>query len=223
MTGDGPISHPVFARLYDRLNRSSEASLFPDHRRYLSAGLSGTVLEIGVGTGAMFPYYHEVARTEPDLELHGIEPDPHMRRQAVDRAGELDLAIALVEARAEALPFDDQVFDHVIAPLSLCSVARLEAGLEEIGRVLEPAGELRFFEHVRSPGLRGRVQGVASPYWRPLAGGCHIDRRTDRRIGERFDLQEYEVFDIGDIGTFPVKRFVRGRARPRDSDRARGG
>ena len=51
-------------------------------------------------------------------------------------------------------------------------------------RVLEPGGELRFFEHVRAdtPGL-ARVQRVFdATIWPTFGGGCHPHRDTRTAI-----------------------------------------
>ena len=45
------------------------------------------------------------------------------------------------------------------------------------GRVLKPGGKLLFSEHWRSPDAAvTRWQTRLQPYWKPLAGGCHLDR-----------------------------------------------
>src|SRR5436853_589602 len=49
-------------------------------------------------------------------------------------------------------------------------------------RVLRPDGELRFIEHVRGVGLRGRVQDAIKPVWKWLGAGCNPNRRTEQAI-----------------------------------------
>jgi hypothetical protein len=45
--------------------------------------------------------------------------------------------------------------------------------------LLKDGGQLLFLEHVRSPGLRGRIQAAVTPVWSRTAGaGCHLDRPT---------------------------------------------
>lgn len=70
-------SHPVFARLYDPVTSVFEGRVEP-HRRYLTRSLDGRVLTVGAGTGRGF----EQLETSDAGEVHAVEPDPHMRRQA---------------------------------------------------------------------------------------------------------------------------------------------
>lgn len=54
-----------------------------------------------------------------------------------------------------AAPFEDASFDAAVCSLVLCSVPRQASALAELRRVLRRGGELRFFEHVRSPTPQG--------------------------------------------------------------------
>jgi ubiquinone/menaquinone biosynthesis C-methylase UbiE len=93
-----------------------------------------------------------------------------------------------------------------------CTIPDVEQAMREIDRVLKPNGELRFLEHVRSHGLHGRVQDQVAPLWKRMAGGCHLNRRTERMIAESpLKLTEIEEREI-DTRFTPVKRFIRGMA-----------
>ena len=211
--------HPIFAATYDYFNRYAEKNLLPEHRQYLTQDLHGTVLDLGAGTGAMFPYLNEVAQQETSLQLHGIEPDPHMRTRAEERAKHIGLPIELRSTRAESLPYADDTFDVVIASLVFCTISNTERALDEIDRVLKPTGEFRFLEHVRSEGLLGQVQDLAAPLWKVIGAGCHLNRETKTIVAN----SPLEIVDIEtlDIGVVPVKRFIRGRAVPRHSTESR--
>ena len=186
-------SHPIFARLYDPVMKPAEQTVLADHRRYLVDEISGAVLDLGAGTGAMFPYFGEATAGSRDVTLFAIEPDPHMRRQAVKRARDLGLDIDIESAGAEALPFADDSFDVVIASLVFCTIPDFDAALSEVARVLKPGGEFRFLEHVRGEGAVGVAHDVLAPAWHTVAGGCHLNRETDEifRDDERFELVDY--------------------------------
>lgn len=186
-------SHPIFARLYDPVMRPAERTVLAEHRRYLVDGISGRVLDLGAGTGALFPYFRETAVDGADVTLFAIEPDPYMRRQAVDRARTLGLDIEIESADAETLPFADGSFDVVIASLVFCTIPDVDAALSEVARVLKPGGEFRFLEHVRGDGAAGVAHDVLAPAWQTVAGGCHLNRETDEvfRGDDRFELVDY--------------------------------
>lgn len=198
-------SHPVFAALYDPLTRLAERR-FETHREWLAADLEGSVLDLGCGTGAMFPYL-----CGRGLDLHAIDPDPHMRQRAEQRASELDCTVAIGDGYSESLPYPDGTFDAVVVSLVLCSVSDLEGSVSEIARVLKPGGECRFLEHVRADGWQARLQERLTPCWRHVAGGCELDRATPEWFVSNPDLH-VETLQRLPIGVPPVAPVLRGRA-----------
>jgi ubiquinone/menaquinone biosynthesis C-methylase UbiE len=199
-------SHPLFAAVYDPLMQNAEEQLLPRHREYLARDLSGRVLDVGSGTGAMFPYFVALAG---EVEFHGVEPDPHMRKRARREARTIGLPIDLRERSAESLPYPDDHFDVVVAGLVFCTIPDPEAALEEIGRVLKPGGEFRFLEHVHDVGWRARLQSVVEPAWEQIAGGCRLTRETGELFTghEAFEVVDFERFELG---AAVVRPFVRG-------------
>lgn len=206
------IAHPRFARLYDL---APEERLLAPHRDYLVRDLSGRVLDLGAGTGSLFSHVAEQApRGEDALSLSAIEPDPHMRRRARERAADLGLEIDLRDARAEALPFPDDSFDAVIASVVFCTIGEPEAAIEEVARVLKPRGEFRFLEHVRADGPTATLQDLINPVWARAAGGCQLNRDTIELFVSRDAFEVVEIERL-DRGLFPATPFVRGRLRRR--------
>lgn len=206
--------HPLLSKLYDPVMALPERVVLGRHRRAVTDGLSGHVLEIGAGTGVMFPYY---AALDTEISVEAIEPDPHMRQQAKDRVDALNLDCTIVDANAESLPFDDDSVDVAVASLVFCTIEQPETALAELARVLKPGGGVRFIEHVRARGAIGRVHDVLTPGWYHVAGGCHLNRTTGDlfRQDERFELMEYTRFESGLTRVLPL---VRGRLeRRRDS------
>src|SRR6056297_3239918 len=203
------IDSDVLAALYDRL---PDRFLVGPHREYLAADLSGNVLDLGAGTGAMFPYVDDVA--DGDLEYHAIEPDPKMRRRATRKAEAADVQVHLRDARGESLPYADNSFDTVLSSLVFCTIPGFNAALDEVARVLRPGGELRFLEHVRNDGWRARAQDALTPLWSRAAGGCQLNRATVARFVAD---DAFEVLDVerANVGVFPATPIVRGRLRRR--------
>ncbi|MBI3970246.1 MAG: class I SAM-dependent methyltransferase, partial [Chloroflexi bacterium] len=144
--------HRWFAATYDLVNRWGERRLLGPLRRRLLGNATGTVLELGAGTGVSFPYYPRAAT------IVATEPDPFMLRRARRRAAQLDLPVRFVRCTAETLPFAGATFDTVAVALVLCTVEDLPQSLAEARRVLKPDGTLRFIEHVRADGFAGEVQ-----------------------------------------------------------------
>jgi len=181
--------HKWFAAIYDRMNRLDGTEKFlAKHRPYVAGEAEGTVLEVGAGTGANFPYFKK------DAKVTAIEPDPYMFERAKKRLAELGLEhIKLVQHPAEQLPFDDSSFDHVVSSMVFCSVRDPQRALAEVKRVLKSGGSFRFIEHVRSQNAFGsRLQDFVQPVWTWFGAGCHPNRRTLQSI-EQAGLQVEEV------------------------------
>ena len=170
--------------LYDRyvlprlLALVMRQELFVPFRRRIGAEASGRVLEIGIGSGLNLPFYGAGVR-----EVIGVDPSPVLLGFARDRAAGLKVSLAVREAAAERLPFEDGIFDTVVTTWSLCTIGDPVAALREARRVLAPGGRLLFAEHGLSPDASvARWQNRITPVWKHIAGGCHTNRPIDRLI-----------------------------------------
>lgn len=148
------------------------------YKRALLGNLSGTVLEIGAGTGENFPFY------APGIHWIGIEPNVFMHPHLLEAAKKYGITGDLRAVTAEHLPFDDASVDAVVSTLVLCSVSDQAQVLGEILRVLKPRGKYVFIKHVVALELsRERfLQKLTKPFWRALADGCEPDRDTAAAI-----------------------------------------
>lgn len=190
--------------LYDDVLGAADRAGFAEQRAALVADLKGEVLEIGVGTGAMFPHYGAKAK------VTGIELD----KEFLDRAKKREdyaASVELHEGNAESLAFDTGRFDAVVAALVLCSVDSPEKILAEIRRVLKPEGELRLVEHVVSDKpVSGALMRTFDPVWLKLNGqGCRMARDTEAAIEHAsFEIVERHPFQIFAPGlpAFPMRR-----------------
>ncbi|HVH44240.1 MAG TPA: methyltransferase domain-containing protein [Labilithrix sp.] len=202
----------LFATVYDPFMRRTERACLSEWRRALLAPLSGSVLEIGAGTGANLPFY---PRSLERLVL--TDADEHMLRR-LRRRPELEANRGeIVRSSADALPFADHSFDAVVSTLVLCSVPDPARTLAEVRRVLRPGGSLVFLEHVaadeRTAPSRLRWQHRAEPLWSRLAGGCHLTRDAKGAIeAQGFVLESLERESMRK--SLPIVRpTIRGTAR----------
>jgi SAM-dependent methyltransferase len=163
-----------FSALYDRLMKRTEEAGFRDMRRQALAPASGRTIDIGSGTGGNLGLYPDSV-----TELVFAEPDPHMIKRLRPKVRGAGLDAEVVEAPAEALPFEDSSFDTAVYTLVLCTVPDAAAALAETARILKPGGKLLFVEHVRAkdPGAARWQDRLEGP-WRFFADGCHCNRDT---------------------------------------------
>ncbi len=157
--------------------------LKPVHRQRakLVPQARGRVLEIGIGTGLNLRHY----RAEQVDELWGLDPAAQMHRLAEKRMRQAGLEVKLLALPAEEIPAPDHSFDTVVCTYTLCTIAEPLVALREMRRVLKPQGRLLFCEHglAPDPGVR-RWQARLNPWWRPLAGGCNLDRPIPDLLAE---------------------------------------
>lgn len=164
-------SHPVHAFLYDPVMGLVDRAGMGARRRRLLSEARGQVVEVGGGTGRNLEHYRDVDRVVV------LEPDPAMRRRLLPRVSSAAVPVEVHESGLEDCGLPDGFADTVVASLVLCTVPSLEDALREIRRLMKPDGRLLFLEHVRAPGLTGRIQAAATPLWSRTAGaGCHLDR-----------------------------------------------
>ncbi|HYJ75698.1 MAG TPA: class I SAM-dependent methyltransferase [Kineosporiaceae bacterium] len=208
MAGGG-LQHPRFARAYARVSVEADRRGAADHRRRLVTGLRGRVVEVGAGNGLMFAHYPgEVT------EVLAVEPEDTLRALSEGAARSAPVPVRVVAGDADHLPVADGSADAVVASLVLCSVPDQASALAEIVRVLRPGGELRYYEHVRSPGVPGMLEDAVSPVWPLLAGGCHPNRRTSQAItASGLTVEREDRFRFRPSWAAPAALHVLGTAR----------
>ena len=169
----------ITALIYDKMLASTEEACLMQWRRELLQNISGHVLEIGAGTGSNLGFYPDTVK-----RLVLSEPDIHMRRQMEKKITSSKFDIILSAGTAEKIEAENESYDYVVSSLVCCSVSQLELALLEIRRVLKPEGQLVFMEHVAAAkGTKRRQwQNMVNPFWRKLAGNCHLNRDTESAI-----------------------------------------
>lgn len=134
---------------------------------------SGRVLEIGIGTGLNLGFYD----AEKVSTIVGVDPAAQMQGLARQRAAAIDIPVEMIALELGQIQAADASFDSIVCTFTLCTIPDPLAALQEMRRVLKPGGQFLFGEHGRAPDLKVRVwQDRLTPLWRPLAGGCHLNR-----------------------------------------------
>lgn len=166
------------AKMYDLMSLPMEHMMgFAKMRAKVFEGLSGRILEVGVGTGRNIPYYPQEAN------VVAIDISVKMLLRAAEKAGDLSKAISFVVADVEDLPFKNDSFDAVVATGVFCCVPDMVKGFKEVKRVLKKEGKIILLEHVRPRGLLGKIFDILDPIVSNLMGP-HINRRTLDSIRE---------------------------------------
>lgn len=144
-----------------------------EQRAALIPRARGKVLEIGAGSGLNFRYY-DAGKVD---SIHALEPSVGMNQLALQRAARIGIPVETLALGAETIQAADASFDTVVSTFTLCTIPDALGALKEMRRVLKPGGELLFCEHgtAPDPSVR-RWQDRLTPLWKPLAGGCHLNR-----------------------------------------------
>ncbi len=107
------------------------------------------VLDVGVGTGLVAA---QACILAGDAALvTGVDPSPGMMA-----AAKLPEAMALIEGRAESLPFPDNHFDFLSMGYALRHISDLGVAFAEFERVLKPGGRLCILEITPAQNRLGR-------------------------------------------------------------------
>ncbi len=172
----------------------------------------GVVLEPGIGTGLNLAF-HDPGKVK---RVIGVDPAEHLLKLARKRAARAPVEVELLAQSAEALPLEDDSVDTVLLTYTGCSIPDIDAALREFRRVLKPSGRLLVCEHGRAQEPRvARFQDMVNPIWRPLAGGCNVNRDIARKLEEAgFAIERMENFYALPRPKFLVWHYL-GSARPR--------
>jgi ubiquinone/menaquinone biosynthesis C-methylase UbiE len=166
------------APFYDLLDWPFESRRYRPLRPLLFQGLSGRILDAGVGTGRNFPFY------PPGATMVGIDVSAAMLAQAERRLNEAAAPVELLGMDVTRLDFPDGAFDAAVATFLFCVLSDESQvpGLRELGRVVKPGGPIRLLEYVRPTGAWRRfLAGLWAP-WIAWAYGASFDRNTEAYI-----------------------------------------
>jgi len=131
------------ARHYNRIGTMLDLGSGPWYRRWAlrRAGLRPGMRLLDVATGTGLVARGAVRTLGEPGRVVGVDPSRGMLREARKA-----LASPLVQGRAEALPFRDDLFDMLSMGFALRHVPDLEAAFREYRRVLKPGGRVVLLE-----------------------------------------------------------------------------
>ncbi len=174
------MTYRHIATFYDLLDLPFETFRYRPLRIELFAGLEGTLLDAGVGTGRNMPYYPQDAKTV------GIDLSPAMLARARQRRDRLGLEVELEEMDVLNTAFPDRSFDTVVATFLFCVLPseHQAPALRELARICKPGGQIRILEYAYSENpLRLFIMRLWAP-WVRWAYGAAFDRATEGYLAE---------------------------------------
>ncbi|KAL8643717.1 MAG: hypothetical protein Q9210_007585 [Variospora velana] len=155
----------------------------------LVASASGTVIEIGPGSGSQVGRYDPAKITK----IFGIEPNLGLHdklRENVKKAGLSDV-YTIVPCGVEDVQglrkhdVDQQAFDTVLSIQVLCCVPDPKETAAALYRLLKPGGKMIVYEHVKSRDfVSSIVQDIYNIVWPHVLANCHLNRDTARTLRE---------------------------------------
>lgn len=159
-------------------------------RKQITPRASGTVLEVGFGSGHNLPFYDN----DKVNKLFALEPSEGMRKRAAERLAQTPLDVELLDLPGERIPLDADSVDSILITYTMCTIPGIQDALGEMRRVLRPGGHMYFCEHGRAPDQKiARFQDKIDKPWGALFGGCHVNRNIPELLrGAEFNITELQ-------------------------------
>jgi ubiquinone/menaquinone biosynthesis C-methylase UbiE len=165
----GIYADQVLPRLIDKLCGAKDMVVL---RERAVAGLHGTVLEIGFGSGLNVPVYPAAVTL-----VYAVDPATVGRKLAARRIEASPVRIEFVGLDGQQIPLDDASCDSALSTFTLCTIPDPARALAEVRRILKPGGTFHFIEHGLAPDPEVVAkQRRIEPINRRIAGGCHLTR-----------------------------------------------
>jgi ubiquinone/menaquinone biosynthesis C-methylase UbiE len=166
------------ARFYDLLDLPFERRRYRALRPLLFQGMTGQLLDAGIGTGRNCAFY------PPGAIVSGIDISPAMLEIASGRCPTLAAVGRLYQMDVTALTFPTDSFDGAVSSFLFCVLpdALQVPALRELGRVVKPGGVIRLLEYTRPQNSLRRIISYIWQPWITWAYGASFDRDTERHV-----------------------------------------
>lgn len=186
-----------FSYVYDFMELPIELIWYGKWRKELFSGLSGRVLEVGVGTGKNTKYY------PINCEVIGVDISDMMLMHAKKRSSGIENS-SLMLMDAEHLAFKDDSFDYVVTTFVLCSIPEPVTALVEMKRVCKSEGVVINLEHMKSKyRLIVFFENIFNPITTAFTG-VNINRETVGNVTKA----GLKVFEEKNIALLDVFRLI---------------
>lgn len=159
-----------FDKQVDVYVRMRENDKFSKYRRKIFNETEGDVLEVGVGTGLNFPYYHRVNK------LTAVDFSEPMLKEAEKEAGKYSFPVEFIHGDAETVEFKENSFDTIVSSLSFCSYKNPVELLNKFNKWCRGGGQILLLEHglVKFKFLQVLQRAIDPLTMRMI--GCHQNR-----------------------------------------------
>src|SRR5262245_51740231 len=175
------------------LNLAMSNKYTTEERKKALAGVSGTVLEVGFGSGLNLPWYSAGV-----CRLVAVDPSREGAKLARKRIAEASFPVEFIPAGAENIDSPDHSFDCVVSTFTLCTIPDPLAALRQMRRVLKPGGKLFIAEHglTQDPDVQ-RWQHRMNGFNNFICGGCNTNRDIRRLVADAgFEFEQVDQYYV---------------------------
>ncbi|MFG1347472.1 class I SAM-dependent methyltransferase [Xanthobacter autotrophicus DSM 431] len=196
---------PIYDKVYVKLLADAQRKA-----ARAAAACGPNILEVGVGTGLVLPYY------PAGSNVTGIDLSFHMLQKAVEKKVERDLSQVGLLAAMDAchLGFADQSFNAVTVPFVITLVPDPEGALDEMYRVLKPGGEIVIASKLGADeGAAMHIEAALAPLVKKVGWSIAFKASRLRNWAARYpDMEVIEISPVFPIGFFKLVRIKKKAA-----------
>lgn len=190
---------PIYDKVYVKLLADAQRKA-----ARAAAACGPQILEVGVGTGLVLPYY------PPNAQVTGIDLSFHMLQKAVDKKVSRGLSQVGLLAAMDAcnLGFADERFDAITVPFVITLVPDPEGALDEMYRVLKPGGEIVVASKLGADeGATMHVEAALAPLMKKIGWSIAFKASRLKNWAARYpDMKVIEIAPVFPVGFFKLVR-----------------
>ncbi|WP_368655028.1 class I SAM-dependent methyltransferase [Ornithinibacillus sp. 4-3] len=171
-----------FDKQAEKYNKRRKNDPLYRFRQSIFQEAEGSVLEVAIGSGLNFPFYHQ------DIELTGVDFSQEMLKKADHAAKNYPFQTTLMQNDVETIEFNDNSFDTIISSTSFCAYQKPVDVLNKFQKWCKPEGKILLLEHgISTNKLLAGLQRIFDPLALRMVG-CHQNRDIST-IVEKSDVK----------------------------------